>query len=291
MQNTPQIVVAREAGACYGVNRALDLVREAAEGEGGPIHTLGPLIHNPTVVAELESKGVGVVESPEEVSGGTIVLRTHGVPPAEEKSAREAADRVLDATCPFVLRAHKAAERLDAEGYQVIVFGEAGHPEVLGTLGHAREPLVIEDPSQLEGVEVGRKVGVVVQTTQSRARLRELVCALLGRADEVRVIDTICEATSLRQAAAAELAGRADVMVVIGGRNSANTCRLAQICGESCARVHHIEVAGELEASNFEGAETIGVTAGASTPQAQIDEVCERICELSGGELAPEGER
>ncbi len=283
MQNTPQIVVAREAGACYGVNRALDLVREAAEGEGGPIHTLGPLIHNPTVVAELESKGVGVVESPEEVSGGTIVLRTHGVPPAEEKSAREA--------CPFVLRAHKAAERLDAEGYQVIVFGEAGHPEVLGTLGHAREPLVIEDPSQLEGVEVGRKVGVVVQTTQSRARLRELVCALLGRADEVRVIDTICEATSLRQAAAAELAGRADVMVVIGGRNSANTCRLAQICGESCARVHHIEVAGELEASNFEGAETIGVTAGASTPQTQIDEVCERICELSGGELAPEGER
>ena len=264
MQNTPQIVVAREAGACYGVNRALDLVREAAEGEGGPIHTLGPLIHNPTVVAELESKGVGVVESPEEVSGGTIVLRTHGVPPAEEKSAREAADRVLDATCPFVLRAHKAAERLDAEGYQVIVFGEAGHPEVLGTLGHAREPLVIEDPSQLEGVEVGRKVGVVVQTTQSRARLRELVCALLGRAD---------------------------VMVVIGGRTSANTCRLAQICGESCARVHHIEVAGELEASNFEGAETIGVTAGASTPQAQIDEVCERICELSGGELAPEGER
>ena len=206
MQNTPQIVVAREAGACYGVNRALDLVREAAEGEGGPIHTLGPLIHNPTVVAELESKGVGVVESPEEVSGGTIVLRTHGVPPAEEKSAREAADRVLDATCPFVLRAHKAAERLDAEGYQVIVFGEAGHPEVLGTLGHAREPLVIEDPSQLEGVEVGRKVGVVVQTTQSRARLRELVCALLGRADEVRVIDTICEATSLRQAAAGDVA-------------------------------------------------------------------------------------
>ena len=290
-QNRPQVTVAREAGACYGVNRALDLVREAAEGEGGPIHTLGPLIHNPTVVAELEAKGVGVVASPDEVEGGTIVLRTHGVPPAEEARAREAADRVLDATCPFVLRAHKAAERLDREGYQVIVFGEAGHPEVLGTLGHASDPLVIEDVAQLEGIKLARKVGVVVQTTQSRARLRELVCALLGRADEVRVIDTICEATSLRQAAAAELAARSDVMVVIGGRNSANTCRLAEICGQGCARVCHIEGPDELSAGLFEGAAAIGVTAGASTPQAQIDEVCAVICELAGAELSPEGER
>ena len=130
-----RIVVADEAGACYGVNRALDMVRDATRTARGPIHTLGPLIHNPTVVAELEREGVGVVEEADDEPGGTLLLRTHGVTPDEEVVARRSHDSVLDATCPFVVRAHNAAERLVAEGYQVIVFGEAGHPEVEGTLG------------------------------------------------------------------------------------------------------------------------------------------------------------
>ncbi len=290
MTTAAKITIAREAGACYGVNRALDLVEKAVAERGGAVRTLGPLIHNPAVVYELEKKGVTVASSPDEFSGGTLVLRTHGVTPDEEARAQAAADQVIDATCPFVKRAHRAAERLDAEGYQVIVLGEAGHPEVMGTVGHAPGAVVVEGAEDLDGIEIRGKVGVVVQTTQSRARLRELVSALIGRAGEVRVVDTICEATSERQSSASELSSTVDVMVVIGGRNSANTCRLAEICSMGCDRVHHIEGEGELEASWFDGARSIGVTAGASTPQGQIDVVCSRIAELSGGTLdAPEG--
>ncbi|SER61549.1 4-hydroxy-3-methylbut-2-enyl diphosphate reductase [Parafannyhessea umbonata] len=282
----PRIVIASEAGACYGVNRALELVRKAAANARGPIHTLGPLIHNPKVVGELEASGVSVASAPDQYDGGTLVLRTHGVTPAEEELARSSAEAVLDATCPFVVRAHRAAETLTNEGYDVLVFGEPGHPEVLGTLGHAPGATVVQAPEDLEGLRLKRRVGLVVQTTQSRARLRELVSALIGRVDEVRVMDTICEATSRRQAAAARLAAEADVMVVVGGRVSANTCRLAQICLGSCSRVHHIEDADELQGSWFAGAQTIGVTAGASTPQDQIDHVVRTIGALTGGSVA-----
>lgn len=278
----PKILVADEAGACYGVNRALQMVRDATRDARGPIHTLGPLIHNPSVVGELESRGVGVVASAADAPGGTLVLRTHGVTPEEEEAARASHDEVLDATCPFVIRSHNAAERLAREGYQVLILGEEGHPEVEGTLGHAPQALIVGGPEDLEGVRLARRVGLVVQTTQSRSRLRALVGALIGRVDELRVVDTICEATTLRQASAAKLAAQADAMVVVGGRMSANTRRLAQICEASCPRTHHIEDASELEAPWFDGAELIGVTAGASTPQSQIDEVVERIGELVG---------
>ncbi len=274
------IIIAEEAGACYGVNRALDMVRDAAAHAEGPIHTLGPLIHNPTVVSELETAGVGVVEKATDAPGGTLLLRTHGVTPSEEAEARAAHDAVLDATCPFVIRAHTAAEKLTAEGYRVIVLGEAGHPEVEGTLGHAPGAIAVESVADVEALAHLRKVGVVVQTTQSRAQLRQIVSALVGKADEVRVIDTICEATTLRQAAAAKLSREVDVMIVIGGRISANTTRLAEICSEHCAATHHIETAEELDSAWFEGAESIGITAGASTPQSQIDEVRAAVEEL-----------
>ncbi|OFK24409.1 4-hydroxy-3-methylbut-2-enyl diphosphate reductase [Olsenella sp. HMSC062G07] len=279
---TPTIRVADEAGACYGVNRALDMARAATREAPAPIHTLGPLIHNPSVVAQLAAEGVGVVEDPSDQPGGTLLLRCHGVTPSQEREARATHELVLDATCPFVVRAHQAAERLTSEGYQVIVLGEKGHPEVEGTLAHAPDAVVLSGAGGLDGMSLGRKVGVVVQTTQARSCLRDLVAALVGRCAELRVIDTICEATSLRQEAAARLAGASDVMVVIGGRNSANTTRLARICAERCPATHHIELPGELRASWFEGAARIGVTAGASTPQTQIDEVVHAIGALVG---------
>ena len=276
-----EIRVADEAGACYGVQRALDMVREAAAAEPGAVRTLGPLIHNPTVVSDLGARGVEVVESPERAAGKTLVLRTHGVTPEVEDAARAACPQVIDATCPFVKRAHNAAEQLTREGYQVIVVGEAGHPEVEGTVGHAPEAIVVGSAAELEGVKIARRVGVVVQTTMRKAILQEVVDALIGRAEEVRLIDTICKATSDRQRAAAALAGEADVMVVIGGRNSANTTRLAEICRAACPRTHHVEGADELDAVWFDGARLIGVTAGASTPQDQIAAVCARIKEQS----------
>ena len=279
------ITVARHAGACYGVQRALDLVHKVAAEASGPVSTLGPLIHNPQVVAGLERAGVGVVSDVPEEGGSTLVLRTHGVVPEVEERARERGLTVVDATCPYVKRAHHAAERLRREGYQVLVVGEGGHPEVEAILGHAPGAVAVRDVVALEGLELGKRVGVVVQTTQAKATLGAVVCALTSRVAEVCVVNTICEATSERQRAAAELASASDAMVVIGGRNSANTTRLAEICAASCPRTHHIEAPSELERSWFEGVARVGVTAGASTPTAQIDEVVGAIrglCEPCG---------
>lgn len=268
-----RIEIASEAGACYGVERALRMVEDAAKTSTVPVHTLGPLIHNPRVVDDLAAKGVTVVASPEESSGDTLLLRTHGVTPEEERRARELCHDVLDATCPFVKKVHLAASRLYREGYQVVVVGEAGHPEVEATLPHAPGAVVVGDASEVAKLPVCKKIGVVVQTTQSRSNLEHVVSALLGRAEEVRVVNTICDATSGHQGACAELAARADVMIVIGGRISANTKRLAEIAAELCPRTCHIEGADELDPSWLVGAGLIGITAGASTPASQIDAV------------------
>lgn len=278
----PEIRVASEAGACYGVERALQMVESAADEGAGRVHTLGPLIHNPRVVADLEGRGVTVVSSPEQAAGDALLLRTHGVTPEEEARARALCSRVLDATCPFVKKVHLAAERLAAEGYRVVVVGEAGHPEVEATLPHAPGAVVVGSADQARAVTGARKVGVVVQTTARRALLAEVVSELLAVAEEVRVVNTICEATAGHQAAADELAREADVMVVIGGRISANTTRLAEISAARCPRTHHVEGADELRGEWFDGAGVIGITAGASTPASQIEAVRERISELVG---------
>ena len=267
------IQIASEAGACYGVERALRMVENAAKTSPVPVHTLGPLIHNPRVVADLGLKGVTVVDSPEESAGDTLLLRTHGVTPNEERRARKLCHDVLDATCPFVKKVHLAASRLYREGYQVVVVGEAGHPEVEATLPHAPGAVVVGDASEVADLPACKKIGVVVQTTQSRSNLECVVSALLGRAEEVRVVNTICDATSGHQGACAELAARADVMIVIGGRISANTKRLTEIAAELCPRTYHIEGADELDPSWLDGAGLIGITAGASTPASQIDAV------------------
>lgn len=278
----PEVRIAREAGACYGVERALQMVESAADEKSGAVHTLGPLIHNPRVVAELAEKGVDAVDAPEQAAGDTLLLRTHGTAPAEEARARELCARVLDATCPFVKKVHLAAERLSGEGYQVVVVGEAGHPEVEATLPHAPGAVVVGSAEEAAGLPRTRKVGVVVQTTARRALLADVVEALLGRAEEMRVINTICEATAGHQAAAEELAREADVMIVIGGRISANTTRLAEISAAHCPLTHHVEGADELCREWFEGAGVIGITAGASTPASQIEAVRAEIERLVG---------
>ena len=274
------ITVADHAGACYGVQRALDLVHEVSGKARGPVHTLGPLIHNPQVVAGLASAGVTVVDDVPDAAGSTLVLRTHGVVPEVERRARERGLSVVDATCPYVKRVHHAAERLQREGYQVLVVGEAGHPEVEAILGHAPGAVAVANVAALDGVTLSRRVGVVVQTTQAKATLDAVVSELTSRVSEVAVVNTICEATSERQQAAARLAAASDVMVVIGGRNSANTTRLAEICSAACPRTHHVETVSELERSWFVGAGRVGLTAGASTPTAQIDELVEAVRDL-----------
>ena len=284
-----EIRVAAQAGACYGVERALRMVEQAVEeasqqASGTLVRTLGPLIHNPKVVARLANSGVVAVASPDELpAGGVAVIRSHGVAPAVIKQVEARGCTVVDATCPHVKKAHEGARLLTGEDYQVLIVGEAGHPEVEGILGNAGpDALVVDDAAQLRDVRLRPRVGIVVQTTQSAALLSAVVSEVAPRVRELRVLNTICSATTRRQQSAAELARQADVMVVIGGKNSGNTTRLAQVCAQACPKTHHIESPKELDAAWFSGARLIGVTAGASTPSDQIEALCAALAQLPG---------
>ncbi|MEE8717668.1 MAG: 4-hydroxy-3-methylbut-2-enyl diphosphate reductase [Coriobacteriales bacterium] len=285
------VVVAREAGACYGVERALRMVGEAAN-QAGEVHTLGPLIHNPRVVRDLASVGVSEVDSLDGLRpGSTVVVRTHGVVPSIVDEARALGLGVLDATCPHVKKVHDSVSLLRSQGYQIVIVGDPGHPEVEAIVGYAGDDaIVVNDPDQLADVRIRPRVGVVAQTTQTHALLQAVVSRLTERAAEVRVFTTICSATRRRQQAAAELAGHADVIVVVGGRNSGNTSRLAQICRARCARTHHIEGEDELESAWFEGARVIGITAGASTPSSQIMSMRDAIVAMTGAKVEDDRE-
>lgn len=279
----PTIEVADHAGVCYGVERALDLAYGAVEAAPKPVHTLGPLIHNPIVVDELAEGGIAPIDDLEGTSSGSVIIRAHGVVPSVIDDARRRGLNVIDATCPYVKRVHKAAEKLVREGYQLVVVGESGHPEVEGIMGHADDAAItVSCVDDLPAVELQRRVGVVVQTTQTVATLSAIVDELLVRTDEVRVINTICSATQERQEAASDLAGRVDVMVVIGGKNSGNTRRLVEICHERCDRTYHIEDASELSSKMFSDASCIGITAGASTPASHIQRAVLAIESLTG---------
>jgi 4-hydroxy-3-methylbut-2-en-1-yl diphosphate reductase len=280
-----EIVVARYAGYCYGVERALRITEEALEGAEKPVATLGPIIHNPSVVGRLAERGVRVAEAPDAVHAGTLIVRTHGVAP--EVIARVHARRVqvVDATCPFVAVAQRKAAALQEAGYHVVILGERDHPEVAGLEGFAGEgAIVVEDAAGLPLERLsGRRVGVVVQTTQTRANLASVAAALAPVARELLVYNTICDATEKRQSAACELAEEVDVVVVVGGRNSANTARLAQLCRAIEPRCHHIESAAELEREWLVGVRRIGVTAGASTPDEEIEATVRAIVDAVGG--------
>lgn len=276
-----EIEVARYAGVCYGVERALGMAEKAADEARKPVNTLGPLIHNPLVVNDLERIGVGAASSVSEVEEGTLIIRAHGVVPSVVEDARARGLDVLDATCPYVKKVHNAAERLVREGYQLIVVGESGHPEVEGIMGHAGDDAhVVSVPGDLDAIDLSRKVGVVVQTTQTPGALADVVAELSKRTMDLRVINTICSATQERQDSAAELARRVDAMIVVGGKNSGNTRRLAEICTAACPKTHHIEDASEIEAAWFDGASHIGVTAGASTPASHIERALVRMRSL-----------
>jgi 4-hydroxy-3-methylbut-2-enyl diphosphate reductase len=292
------IVLSDYAGACYGVERALSLVEKALCTKDKAVHTLGPLIHNPGVVATLEARGVHMVTQAQEVDKGVLVIRSHGVAPAVIEDAQKRKLDVVDATCPHVLKAQKAARSLSADGYTVVVVGESGHPEVEGISAYADEgAIVVQSPDDLPDAlfepsvdGATPRVGLVVQTTQSPEALHAVVEALEARGISPEVKNTICSATRQRQEAARRLANEADVMFVVGGYNSGNTTRLYEICKSVCAHTVHIEspadidfawlerLGSSVDAADPADADTcIGITAGASTPQEQIASVVEAL--------------
>lgn len=275
------ILISKHAGYCYGVQRALNMARDVAQSDDRDIFTIGPIIHNPQVVESLKSIGIIPINSPEEIDDGVIIIRTHGVGPQVIKQAQAKGLSILDATCPFVKKVQQRAAQLVQEGYELVIVGEAEHPEVQAILSHAHQSAhVIEtddDIANLAKMVKSKKVGVVTQTTQPISRLLMVANKLLPLADETKIFNTICSATTKRQESAKSLAGKVDLMIVIGGKNSANTSRLAKICSEENTQTHHIEVADELEADWFRNIDTVGITAGASTPSWIMDEVVARI--------------
>lgn len=276
-----KIVVAPKAGFCFGVKRALETLKHVRSTEDGPVATLGPLIHNPRVVEDLQRNGVRVVQSPEEASSGVLVIRSHGETPDQIERALNAGLRVVDATCPCLKEAQRKAVELCDAGYDVILLGERDHAEVRATVGMTGgRARVIESASEIEGLTLGHRVALLSQTTRTFESFRSAAIALIDRVRELTVVNTICPATSQRQEAAAEIARHVDVMIVVGGRNSANTTRLAEVCRAVGVVTHHIEDASELQAEWFHGVNTAGLTAGASTPQGHIEEVVRRMTEL-----------
>lgn len=269
------VEIAKAAGTCFGVDRALALVRSAMAESPGCVSTLGPLIHNARVVDELSAAGVTVAGSPEDAAGRVLVLRSHGVTPEEEARAHELCQRTIDAACPFVKRVHHAVERLARAGRKVVVVGEPEHPEVRATCAYAPGARVVRAADEVcdLGLHAGDRVGLVAQTTLERAVFEAVTEALRETGADIELVDTICAATSERQEAASELAGEVDVMVVVGGRSSANTRHLAEICAKRCEPTYHVESAGEMDLSWLWPTCHVGITAGASTPQEQIREV------------------
>jgi len=273
-----KVIIADQAGVCFGVKRALDLVQSEAEKSEG-LATLGPLIHNPQVVGDLEGKGVRVVRNVADAGGGAIVMPSHGVPRDVMKSAEDAGLRVIDATCPFVANVHRRVETLASDGYLVVVVGDAGHSEVKAIKSAAGDDaIVISSPDEVDAYDwAGKRVGVVSQTTQTPERFGEVVGKITESAKEVVAFNTICYATHDRQTAARGLAPQVDAMFVVGGRNSANTNRLTEICSAQGIPTYHIETAAEIDETWVRGMHTVGLTAGASTPGWIIDEVKERL--------------
>lgn len=247
----------------------------------GPIYTLGPLIHNPQVVKYLADKGIQATEDLAAATAGTLIIRSHGVEPKVLAAVKELGLKVVDATCPFVMRAQQLAKDLTDQGYTVVVVGDRKHPEVRGIVGWTGgQAQIVENPEEAKELPEFSRIGVIAQTTQTPKNFEAVVEVLQQRKADVKVFSTICHAVAERQQAALELARQVEVMVVVGGYESANTQKLTRLCLETGTPTYHIETAGELSAAWFKGVQTAGLTAGASTPDWIIEEVERRMSEL-----------
>lgn len=281
-----EITIATNAGACFGVVRAIKLGYQAiakAQTSRRPIYSFGPLIHNPHVVKEMKEKGVVTVSGPNEVDEGTVVLRSHGVQKEAESNLRQRGIQIVDATCPLVKKPQRIAKSLGEKSIFLILVGDANHPEVQGVVSYYASPnyLVTYCADDLGKIpsEV-RRVGILAQTTIEAKVFEAVVQKAKERFEEVQTFNTICDATSIRQTEAVTLAQTADVLVVVGGRNSSNTNKLVKICKSFQENTYHIEDSQEIDPAWFQGKRKIGITGGASTPHEFVDAVGNYIANL-----------
>ena len=273
-----EVVLAKSSGFCFGVKRAVDRVYEQLA-ENKKIYTYGPIVHNDDVVADLEEKGVKVLNTKEELTElteGSVVIRAHGVPKEIYEIMEQKNIECIDATCPFVKRIHKIVEKESAEGRRIIVIGNAKHPDVEGIRGWCKTPATViesrEEALQFNGSK-DDKYCVVSQTTFNYKKFQELVEIFQKKGYDIIVANTICSATEERQKEASELAAKADVMIVIGGTHSSNTRKLYELCKSECENTYYIQTLADLQLELPNSVELVGITAGASTPNKIIEEV------------------
>lgn len=278
-----KVYLAEHYGFCYGVKRAVELAQASADGSS--VKTLGPIIHNPQVVGRLADQGVSVANDLSEINDGKIIIRSHGVGPRTYDEAKAKNLNIIDATCPHVKKAQLSAYTLLNREYQVVVVGEKNHPEVKSIVEWSNNTaIVIQTKQEAESMPFYPQLGVVVQTTFAGGDFEDIVRVLKTKCDEIKIERTICNATEARQQAAVKLAKIVDVMVVVGGKNSANTSRLAELCRQVSSKVYHIETQEELKEEWFYEAKAAGVTAGASTPDWIIEEVVKTMQEFNNNQ-------
>jgi len=272
-------------GFCFGVKRAIDILEKVAREHGG-VETLGAVVHNQQVLQRLAGVGVRVAKSMDDIQGNTVAISTHGVSPQLEKEIRTRHIDIINTTCPFVKRAQLATRKLAESGFFVIIYGDADHAEVKGILGWAkgRGIATLDEKSIATLDHLPRRLGVLSQTTQIPAHFTEFVKKLidsaLAKGSELRIIDTICYDIRERQSVSLKLASRVDLMLVIGGHNSANTSRLAELCS-AVTKTYLVETVDEIQPSWLQGQRRIGVTAGASTDEQTISEVVMKLEDIA----------
>lgn len=276
------VTLAKSAGFCFGVKRAVDMVSEQLDIADTSIYTYGPIIHNEEVVAELAARGVRVIPEGSDFADyepGIVILRSHGVSKAVRDALEQSGFQIIDATCPFVLKIHRYVQKYSRDGYYILIAGNASHPEVQGIVGwiEGDDYSVVCDVGDLPPLD-GRKICMVSQTTFNYKKFKELVEIIEKKGYDIIVLNTICNATEERQREAAQIAGEVDAMIVIGGKSSSNTQKLFEICKKECEDTYYIQTKDDLDLSVLQDFNNVGITAGASTPNNIIEEV-QKICQ------------
>lgn len=275
-----EVIVAKSAGFCFGVKRAVDTVYDQIQKtKEVPIYTYGPIIHNEEVVKDLEKKGVQVIEGEDAISGrekGIVIIRSHGISRHVQEHLEQLGHQIVDATCPFVKKIHRIVEKESQNGSAIIIIGNPMHPEVEGIVGWSNTPaIVVENAKDLEKLPdfTGKRVCIVSQTTFNYKKFKDLVEKIQKKGYDITVLNTICNATQERQIEAKQISASVDGMLVVGGKNSSNTQKLYEICKKECNNTHFIQTTDDLDPAWFGSSDRVGITAGASTPNNIIEEV------------------
>ncbi len=283
MGTVEQIRIAKRTGFCYGVREAIDMAKEASA-RGKSTHTLGQVVHNEGVVRDLQALGIQTVESLDDVDqGAAVVIRAHGVKPEVMARAQARGLEVIDGTCTWVIQEQKELRKLVEEGYTIVLLGTPKHPEVVGLLGFAPDAIVVDEEEDWDRIPRRKKMALISQSTQPPWKFEKLAAFMVSRSHELKIVNTVCPVTIRRQEDTLETAREVDLMVVVGGRSSANTKELTRLCGIAGTKAVQIESVRDLEeAGAFEGARIVGVTGGTSTPIEDLHAVAQRILELAG---------